>query len=312
MASEGTKQDDPIQSPKEPSDEPKKGFMILPPEIRIMVYKHLLKGRNRVTLLPTHYMSLDRVKLYESMAKNNIHMGIMYCNKTIYGEATEILYSANTFFFANMVWGPGDQNWRRVFAWLNRIGPKNRSHLRDLRIQQDSLDGFVQREDGSRESRVVHYRAFTSITRPYPRYEELSLTLPAPRGIVDNISPYVRRVFELFGEDDWRKLKITMDLVSCLVPGVPIFPNRMSVDLPNLVEWFRTHIMGDNGPTIIWRVAVINTCRPADFKEQLHDLGWHVLRARKGSPRYGQTMYTMKKIVGDRLIAAEPYQFLSR
>ena len=220
MASEGTKQGDLVQSPEEFIDKPKKGIMDLSPEVRGMVYKHLLKGTGRVTLIPTHERSLGATKPCAPMARINIHTGILYSNKAINREATEFLYGENTFAFEGLSWGPGDQNWRRVFVWLNKIGPANRSHLRELQIEQESLKGFERLENGSRVNRIVHYRNLNAyaVLNPYPVYEERSYTLPATKGAV-KISPYVKKVFDLFSEDHWSKLKITMDIVSRLVPG---------------------------------------------------------------------------------------------
>lgn len=236
MASEGTKQDDLVQSPEEFIDKPKKGFMDLPPEIRDMVYKDLLKGTDWVTLIPISARSQVRTMVSRPMAENNIHTGIMYCSKTTNREATEFLYRKNTFYFSCPRGGPGDQNWRRVFAWLNKIGPANRSHLRDLRISQKSMEGFELVEDRSRVNRIVHGVSIFATQDPFRHYEELPYTLPATQGTVNSISPYVGKTLDLFGEDHWSKLKITTYTVSCLVPGVPIFPCCMPVDLPNLIE----------------------------------------------------------------------------
>lgn len=103
------------------------GFMVLPPEIREMIYKFLLgleDGRVRL------FLSRQKLKTRDIPMFNTC---ILYCNKTISREAAHILYSQNSFILQLTCMS---ENWLHVDQWLRTIGQSNQDLLRELRLCQ--------------------------------------------------------------------------------------------------------------------------------------------------------------------------------
>ncbi|KAL8992198.1 MAG: hypothetical protein Q9169_007286 [Polycauliona sp. 2 TL-2023] len=70
-------------------------------------------------------------------------IALLRTNKQIYGEASAVLYSSNTFIMCNPVPDP---------EWLNVIGQNNVKHLKNLRLITDPFHGVDAISDGRVEA----------------------------------------------------------------------------------------------------------------------------------------------------------------
>lgn len=264
-------------------------LMDLPPQIRKNFYQHLVVDESPIKLYPKYYGAKVGVKKLGP----KMELGILFTNKTIAEEVAETLYQENTFRMESRNFrNPPYDVWRRLWRWLDMIGAQNRRSLRSLDIQQDELPHIVQRIDGKREYPPERYR-YNDIPRgpgkvalpPLQRCEELRLELPAMRGIVESISPCVKKVFELLAPR-YDGLHISIEAPVAWVPGVGDRggPVQMTADLPKLVEWWRVHILGGRGLDIVWTTAVRQYDPDLelgydheDFDEKVERCGWTIL-----------------------------------
>jgi hypothetical protein len=106
--------------------EPTPKFLVLPPEIRIQIYKNLLIGHGQVRVLRYPCVciwvgcrhSADRAAILD-----DLHSAILRTARQVYAEAVTILYGDNKFYFAC----PKDFE-----KFTNEIGSVNAASLRHV------------------------------------------------------------------------------------------------------------------------------------------------------------------------------------
>ena len=299
----------PDKSPKESTEKPKKGFnfMELPPEIRQMVYPHLLLGKDKIMICSVNINGVEYVKPKVSMQKNDIHLAILVCNPTIYREASEILYKANTFSMMSSFNSIPEDNWRCHQVWLDMIGPKNRSFLTNLQIQQDQPTGSRQNRTTIPRGIYEEMGFITPSVILYPIAEELLHAHRATREIIDDIYSFVESAFHVpnqgslpVTEHNKKKLTITVDLRCRSFPRVSIQRCQVSLNLPNLKELLGQHIMGEKKVEVIWQAIVLNNCRPEALEHLMSAKGWETLLVVQSAAedKIGYTGYKLRKEIG--------------
>lgn len=169
---------------------------------------------------------------------------LFFCNKEIGKEAAEVFYKRNVFAFL------GEHNWDPIVSWLTKIGDRNRSNLSRIEINAYKPEEVWQRHTGERVQNSLN----PSREPVYPRSEHLQLRTPLKYGLVENINPALEMIFQLLG----RRIsahKLTLDFKlrsqssTCEYPGQGLYFREddhypvqgwCSLDLPNLIEKFRT------------------------------------------------------------------------
>ncbi|RAK85233.1 hypothetical protein BO79DRAFT_289982 [Aspergillus costaricaensis CBS 115574] len=128
---------EPAAVPAPPPPPPKPNlFLTLPPELRLLIYTHLLtnKHHHRRTLSIADNITNNRPQLstqnpihlhHHNNKTNNLHPSILLTCKQIHAEALPILYTHNTFSTTHPT---------PLHHHLTSIGPLNTSLLRSLHI----------------------------------------------------------------------------------------------------------------------------------------------------------------------------------
>ncbi|KAH8589000.1 hypothetical protein B0O99DRAFT_692879 [Bisporella sp. PMI_857] len=258
-------------------------FLSLPREIRDAIYSITLCSSSPITVWkgecvyepqfstadPTEYDdSANRTYIWRRLIDQSAAISslsalvtnLLFCTSIISQEAAEVFYKKNTFFFL------GEHNWDPVLLWLQTIGAKNRNHLSSLAVDVYKPDQVWQRFNGER----VQQLNGSTKEKIYPRSPHLGVRMrPFKYGLVDSINPAVQTIFQLLGQrTSTQQLKVAFNICdeypgqgSIIEDGVQYPENGWhSMDLPNLVEKFRTIYAWGPGPfdaeptfDVLWR-----------------------------------------------------------
>jgi hypothetical protein len=265
-----------------PSDLRSLNFMSLPREVRDEIYTLTLFSPSPIIVWKGEWINelLDRDAEYTSYADfiaraehiwrrvidqsatktslDSLSTNMLFCTKVISQEAAEVFYKKNTFAFL------GHHNWDPVVSWLEMIGGQNRNHLSNLEINAYKPDEVWQRHSGER----VEHPDLGSREPIYPRNSHLHVRRrPFKYGLVDNINPALETIFRLLGQRESTQ-KLTLNFKLCGdYPGEGAIYQEgnqhpqngwHSMDLPNLIEKFRT----------------LYTLPPSDSSEPLVQVLW--------------------------------------
>lgn len=229
--------------------------MLLPPELRLVVYEHLLIADRTITINP-HQCPLSRKKFrrtkkksrYPRVAKKmKVHLDILLCNNIIQQEAAYVLYSRNTFeIWCPNDWGPGpfkrpcqgDRIWSHLAKWLEMIGPRNRCAITDLQIGQEE------------------------------EYTDARASLP-------------RRALKLLGNDGHQKRTLTVHTTD-YIPGVQHYLGLnpaavLSMAFPRMLERIRRDLAKSQPLEIFWRATLDRTGIRWDLESRIASQGWVIV-----------------------------------
>lgn len=233
---------------------PKSRFLSLPFDIRNEIY-HLLLVANKLTIVysypPTtgdssgNFSHGDFAKIQTRL--DCLPVAILRVNKTVRQEATPILYRSNTFSFIGT--GPrqlGLQSLRREFreyrrpemldvpwdpfyTFLDMIGLKNRSLLRNLEVEIGKPMQITRQRDGKLQllQDVLPYQLLPLRPVPkdrYPRCHPPTIveTTSFPTATLDYCSPLIEECFRLLGPAG-AYLKVDLIMTPGTIPGVTLY-----------------------------------------------------------------------------------------
>jgi hypothetical protein len=216
---------------------------------------------------------------------------LLFCNKQISEEAAKVCYRKNLFVFE------GDHNWDPIVSWLSKIRDRNRRILSKLNISAYRPEEVWQCPNGERRDPTREPM--------YPRSPYLQFRTPLKYGVVENINPAGETIFQLLGQKtSTHRPSLDCKLRDGEYPGEGIFLQEddqysqhrwCSMDLPNLVENFRTlysPLLDDSYSSqplieVIWtgkcpRVKVEREYKKysrttiQDHLENIKDRGWEI------------------------------------
>jgi hypothetical protein len=137
------------------------------------------------------------------------------------------------------------------------INNRNRNNLATLEFRTYRPEEVWQRPNGERDAREED-----SKEPEYPRSPHLHFSTPIKYGLVENINPAVEKIFQLLGQQRTSTHKLTLNFkLICEYPGDgwviredDHYPQHRwcSMDLPNLVEKFRTLYSPKALVDVIW------------------------------------------------------------
>lgn len=292
--------------PSRPRRQPT-SFLSLPFEVRSTIYRRVLISpisliahstlsipglyaryyqsyRHRTPIPPT-FLNVAEY-LQQGRPVEELARALILSHPTIAVEVAEIFYSANTFRFHD------EWIWDTVLEWLVRIGPRNRTWLRNLELNMRPPQHVWQSADGTRKELPVcshgkKCRAMQENAREkvYPRSRLLqSHEGMDTEGVVGNISPAVEKVFELLGTTVGGK-KLTMKLLfEKNTPGIQIGglitgSDWMRMDLPNVMERCRELYASDTAGKcveILWN-CITDLRTFVGRRQLLENKGWEIL-----------------------------------
>ena len=125
-------------------------FLDLPPELRVQIYKYLLKvpggirptksGDSCYMLTVTTKPIIERFKSSVETSDQLGGLDLMLVSRQLHHEASEILYGHNTFQFFDLDYLPyldmdcKVNDFDQIYPWLVVIGRRNRSLIRSLEL----------------------------------------------------------------------------------------------------------------------------------------------------------------------------------
>ncbi|RLL97787.1 hypothetical protein CFD26_106380 [Aspergillus turcosus] len=223
-----------------------KSLLFLPPEIRLLIYRHLLVLTERCITIREMYVpdpegcastwKEQAVVFFDPIQKRKVRgklarwrpwgseweittfavenpppsvLPLFLCNSTIYQEAARVFFGENEFRFHI---ADGEADWNMLYGWLEMIGRRNICQLRHLQIVYDSVDAIVH-EGNQRFSLKASYDLAGE--RNPRSYDELLST-----DWFEVISPSIERVFRKLSWSD-NPLTVTMRLLDCQDMLVP-------------------------------------------------------------------------------------------
>ncbi|KAH6666125.1 hypothetical protein B0J14DRAFT_605341 [Halenospora varia] len=309
-------------------------FLDLPQEIRKQIYGYLVLAPKQLdiyygTALTVENRSCKRYrkiaigsigwKSYKEHVENILHTqflaaDLMRSNSILATELAPIYYGKNTFHFVN------NFTWNDAARWLQRIGPINRGHLTDLRMEIGVLAHVWQGKDGSRTVLPNNtYPGWNRREKVYDRNPHLIVDTECVEGMVENINPALETFFEVLGSTKGGKVTINVILDKQTVPGVQLLVDEKghpvsrwcSMDLPNLMEKFRTIYTSRQGESrevdILWKGSEDKVAFNAG-RQEVENAGWEIVNTNEEIKQsYGdkdiyplQVYYTLrrKRIVG--------------
>ncbi|GFF77017.1 hypothetical protein CNMCM8927_004111 [Aspergillus lentulus] len=222
-------------------------FLDLPPELRIQVYKYLIRSYPDKAI----YIELQNSDKYSSKDKQNTtetkshHAGLAYkypimqlslTNKQVHLEATQVFYTDSLFeVFIEL----GEKDWQTLYKWLVMIGPHNRRNLRKLLIYYDCLEWAPILEDGRAGERWLTGLSGVDRYHPDDWCKPVGVELSPTREWVELISPTVEKIFKLLAE--CRNVIVTFLLHIGRLIGRVLYPRLYEAEkgkeYPNS-EWF--------------------------------------------------------------------------
>ncbi|GIC90487.1 uncharacterized protein Aud_006921 [Aspergillus udagawae] len=220
------------------------GFMDLPPELRIQIYKILLRGNYycRIRLGqtgPEKNSSEDKQNITEKISLNTAVcymyplMQLFLTNKQIYLETVHMFYTHSIFHACIEL---GEKDWQTIYKWLVMIGPYNRKNVRKLSIDYNCLEWAPVLEDGRTGERWLTDLGGGDYYRPS---DWCSVGLSPTREWVELISPTIEKIFKLLGE--CRNVIVTFSHLAGELLGRVLYPRLYEAEkgkeYPNS-EWF--------------------------------------------------------------------------
>ncbi|EPE36448.1 hypothetical protein GLAREA_05786 [Glarea lozoyensis ATCC 20868] len=197
----------------------------------------------------THRRWIDPSATKHSLAECSTNL--FFCNKQIGEEAAKVFYRKNVFAFL------GDHNWDPIVSWLTMINNRNRNHLATLEFKAYRPEEVWQRPNGERDTREEDSRE-----PDYPRNPHLHFSTPIKYGLVEIINPAIEEIFQLLGQQKTSTHKVTINFklrynypgCGWVVEEGDHYPQDgwCSMDLPNLVEKFRTLYSPKSLVDVIW------------------------------------------------------------
>lgn len=213
------------------------------------------------------------------MASSTRHLalGLLRCSTTVAAESARVFYRGNLFRFT------GYHEYYPVITWLDKLG-ENRKYLENLAISVRLPDRAWQMPDGSR-----HKLTF-SLSKGLSTHHPL---LAAPKdpsyleGEVDVIDPAIETIISLLSKSSsgsGRKMTLYLDTGYYNIPGIELIIEEdtscFSMDLPNLVETWRTSYFSEDDPgaaslDVVWKAEVTSE----DFHNKrtvIESVGWKI------------------------------------
>lgn len=330
-------------------------FLSLPREIRDAIYTLALVSPSPIVIwkgewvyeqqgtfsdsidlvFPHHAPFVWRRAIDPFASKSTLHSlstNLLFCSSIINQEAAAVFYKKTTFSFL------GAHNWDPVVRWLKTTGPQNRNHLFNLDVSARTPEQVWQHSNGER----TEHPGMLTREVIYPRNAHLHVPVhPVKCGLVDNINPALETIFQLLGQRTSTQ-KITLNFKLCgEYPGQGAIlsaedqrPENAwhSMDLPNLVEKFRTlytcragdsqplvevHWQGEYHPyTTVLQNGSFGRVQILDHLQNLEDHGWQmnvspeeedetVSKPRDKSPNISTFVLKRKKL-DEPLMGDEP------
>ncbi|KAL8738163.1 MAG: hypothetical protein Q9181_001021 [Wetmoreana brouardii] len=201
----------------------------------------------------------------------NLNLSLFRCNSTVGAEAARVYYRENIFAFH------GDHEYLPVITWLGQIGEENRSNLTSLKMSVRSPSKAWQLPDGTR----LKMSASEQFSPRHPHFAGPSG--PCPQGEVDIIDPAIETIISIFTQSSNRKLKLYLNLEFDTIPGAGVGVEYFSMDLPNLIEKWRTDYTsgGDwRSLEVLWRAETWK----GTFLERralIEGQGWEILEEKE-------------------------------
>ncbi|KAL8947373.1 MAG: hypothetical protein Q9222_006339 [Ikaeria aurantiellina] len=269
-------------------------FLRLPTEIRLRTYSFCLVNPSPIIVWSAHLTRPWPQKRYrlhwnrerKASSIRNLALGLLRCSTTIAVESAQVFYHNNTFRFE------GEHDYYPVITWLHKLD-KNREYLQSLEVTVRTPEIAWQLPDGSRRKMSRSRTRGISSHHPYlaplaGSYEE---------GEVDIVDPAIETIIFLLSicEDyeDQRCMILFLDTGWDTIPGVELHAEedntRFSLDLPNLVDIWRTKYFSDTNQgalEIVWKAEVGRE----DFREKRHmieGVGWKIFDVHEAEHQYG-------------------------
>ncbi|RHZ70734.1 hypothetical protein CDV55_107651 [Aspergillus turcosus] len=179
------------------------GFLDLPPELRLQIYKLLLGKcpwsdicfllqRSKKISSEDKQSNTDTTSRRPAVRFIYPLMQLFLTNKQIYLEAAHVFYSQRTFQARIEL---GEKDWQTIYKWLVMIGPHNRKSLRRIEIRYYCIEWAPILEDGQPGERWVTHLHGLDTYRPMD-WENLW----PMGGWVELISPTIEKIFKVLGE----------------------------------------------------------------------------------------------------------------
>lgn len=255
-------------------------FLSLPTEIRYSIYSFCLTSSSTIVVWAAEYdrsasspsrrLRWNREVMVSST--RGLALGLLRCSTTVAAESARVFYHGNAFRFC------GDHEYYPVITWLDKIGG-NRQYLERLEISVRRPDKAWQMPDGTRHKELHYTSRGLSLHHPHftPSKE------PYLEGEVDVIDPAVETIISLLAKSSsGRKMTLYMDTGFYNIPGIELFVEEgtslFSMDLPNLVETWRTSYFSDascGSLDIVWKAEVGRD----DFHDKrtlIEQVGWKI------------------------------------
>ncbi|KAF4631410.1 hypothetical protein G7Y89_g6720 [Cudoniella acicularis] len=263
----------------------KSTFSSLPIELRNQIYRQLLVTSDSEILIVhvplSHFRPPDhRTRI--SWAKQ-LTLGLLYVNKAISLEAAAVLYTWNTFLFSI----EGDM-WGILSFFLDIIGARNRSYLRNIRAEISQPEQICRCSDGTLTSNGYGHRAFDMVkVLPRDKYPRRYLHGQSHTEhndiIVDFVSPFIEDTFQLLGPNG-PPLNLVLIMGFRHLPGV--IRNKDGIPEDREYGWWSLEI-----PDHIESMRRKFTAKPE--KEARVDVIW---QGRGGRPHWERSLEITEEI----------------
>ncbi|KAL8857844.1 MAG: hypothetical protein Q9178_005600 [Gyalolechia marmorata] len=272
----------------------KSSFLRLPTEIRLRIYSFCLVNPSPIVVWSARSPSLNSPRTHkldwnrDRMASGTRHLalGLLRCSTTVAVESAQVFYHNNTFRFE------GEHEYYPVITWLDKLNA-NREYLQYLEITVTRPFTAWQLPDGSR--RKMCYAPTRGLSSHHPYFA--SPTGSYEEGEVDIVDPAIETIISLLSKcenyEDQRSMTLYLVPSWNIIPGVELREeedmSRFSLDLPNLVDIWRTKYFSDTNQgalDIVWKCEVDGQ----DFRENGHQIervGWKIFDAHEGEYPYG-------------------------
>ncbi|KAL8918396.1 MAG: hypothetical protein Q9208_007366 [Pyrenodesmia sp. 3 TL-2023] len=273
----------------------KSKFLSLPTEIRFSIYSFCLISSSTIVVWSAEYYRATLGAPYpprrlrwnrEAMVSStrDLALGLLRCSTTVAAESARVFYEGNVFRFC------GDHEYYPVITWLDKIA-QNRKFLERLEISVRRPNKAWQMPDGTRHRELGEPSDYTfigSVLR-HPHFAPQ----PYLEGQVDVIDPAVETIISSLAKPgSGRKMTLYMDTGYYNIPGIELIVQEgtslFSMDLPNLVETWRTSYFSDasfGSLDIVWKAEVGRD----DFHNKrtlIEQVGWKIFNEQEAQRIY--------------------------
>ncbi|KAL8895359.1 MAG: hypothetical protein Q9207_008204 [Kuettlingeria erythrocarpa] len=271
-------------------------FLSLPAEIRLNIYSFCLISSSSIVVWSGNFETYrsdkrpSRLQMHrEEMTSStrNLALGLLRCSTTVAAESARVFYRGNLFRFT------GYHEYYPVITWLDKLG-KNRKYLENLAISVRRPDRAWQMPDGSRHQLAYTMSRGLSLHHPHLAPPEEPSYL---EGEVDVVDPALETIISLLSKsssDGGRKMTLYLDTGYYIIPGIELiieeYTSLFSMDLPNLVETWRTSYFFDDDPgasslDVVWKAEVSRE----DFYDKralIQNVGWKIFEKQEAERIY--------------------------